>query len=93
MDAPIICKSMSPWAGPIVVLKKHTPEGAPQQFCLCIGYRKLNSLLPAVTPDTGTKKGAFALVPQPKIDELFALLKGAKYFTELDLQSGYLHIK
>ena len=27
-----------------------------------------------------------------KIDELFDLLKGAKYFTALDLHSGYYHI-
>ena len=56
-------------------------------------YRKLNSLLLAVTPTTGTKKGAFALMPLLKIDELFALLKGTKYFTALDLHSGYYQIK
>ena len=34
LDARIICKSMSPWASPIVVVKKHTSEG---------DYRKVNS--------------------------------------------------
>ena len=29
LDAGIICKSMSLWASPIVVVKKHTPEGSP----------------------------------------------------------------
>ena len=29
----------------------------------------------------------------PIIDKLFALLKGDKYFTALDLHSGYYHIK
>ena len=43
LDAGVICKSMSPWAGPIVVVKKHTPEDSSQQFHLCIDYRKLNS--------------------------------------------------
>ena len=32
-------------------------------------------------------------MPLPKIDELFALLKGVKFFTTLDLGSGYFHIK
>ena len=32
-------------------------------------------------------------MPLPKIDELFALLKGANFFTALDLRSGYYHIK
>ena len=45
-----------------VIVKKHTPEGTPQHFCLCINYRRINSLLPAVTPAVGTKKGAFTLM-------------------------------
>ena len=85
LDARIICKSMSQWASPIVIVKMHTPEGVPWQFHLCIDYRKFNSLLPAVTPAVGTKKGAFALIPLLKIDECFALLKGVKYFIVLDL--------
>ena len=53
LDAGIIFRSMSPWDKPqLVVVKKHTPEGATQQFCLCIDYRKLDSLLPAVMPET-----------------------------------------
>ena len=74
---------MSPWTHPIVVVKMHTPEGVPQQFHLCIDYRKVNYLLSEVTPAEGTK-GALALMSLPKINELFALLKGAKYFTALD---------
>ena len=83
---------MSPWANPIVVVKKHTPEVSPQQFCLCIVYRELNSLLPAVKHAMVTKEGAVTLMPLPKIDELFTLLERTKYFTALDLHSCYYHI-
>ena len=82
-----------PQGKPLSSSKKHTPEGMPQQFCLCIDYSTLKPLLPAITPAIGTKKGAFTLMPLPKIDELFALLKAEMYFTALDLQSGYYHIK
>ena len=76
---------MFPWVSPIVVIKKHTPEDSPQQFQLHIDYRKLNSLVPAITPAAGAKKGTLALIPLPKIDKLLTLLKGAKFFTALEL--------
>ena len=59
-------------------LSKIHPKGSPQQFRLCMNYRTLNSLLPSITPATGTKKGNFALMPLPKIDYLSAILKGAR---------------
>ena len=36
--------------------------------------------------------GNISLVPLPKIDEMYGRLKGAKYFTTLDLRSDYYHI-
>lgn len=44
---------------------------------LCVDYRKLN---------LKTKKDAF---PLPRIDESFDALRGAKYFSTIDLASGY----
>ena len=82
---------MSPWASPIVIVK-NTPKGSPQEFRLCTDYRKLNSLLSSVTSATDTKKGTVTLIPLPKIDELFTLLKGERYFIALDLCTGYYHI-
>ena len=78
---------------PYCSYQKHTIMGSPQQLRLYIDYRKLNSLLSSLTLATGIKEGAFTLMPLPKIDELFTLLKGAKYLTALDLHSSYYQIK
>ena len=43
----------------------------------CVDYRKLNAV---------TRKDSF---PLPKIDDAIDSLHGAKYFTTLDMQSGY----
>ena len=37
-------------------------------------------------------KGCISLVPLPNIDELIAKLKGYKFFSTLELRSGYYHI-
>ena len=54
-------------------------------------YRKINKLQPKVTKADGGK-GCISLIPLPKIDELYAKLKGYKVFSSLDLRSGYYHI-
>ena len=54
-------------------------------------YRRINKLQPKVTNADGGK-GCISLIPLPKIDELYAKLKGYKVFSSLDLRSGYYHI-
>ena len=58
---------------------------------MCIDYRRINKLQPKVTKADGGK-GCISLIPLPKIDELYAKLKGYKVFSNLDLISGYYHI-
>ena len=48
---------------------------------LCVDYRALNEV---------TIKNKY---PLPRIDDLFYQLKGAKYFSEIDLRSGYFQLK
>jgi hypothetical protein len=49
--------------------------------CICVDFRALNKL---------TKSNAY---PLPRIDECYCNLAGAKYFTCLDLRSGYWQIQ
>jgi transposase InsO family protein len=51
------------------------------QIRLCVDYRRLNSV---------TKKDAYAI---PRIDEILDQLGGSKYFTLLDLRSGYHQVE
>ena len=48
---------------------------------MCIDYRSLNEV---------TIKNKY---PLPRIDDLFNQLKGAKYFSKIDLRSGYYQLK
>ena len=57
-----------------------------------LSMRLLNDLQPEVHCADSETGGNISLVPLPKIDEMYGRLKGAKYFTTLDLQSGYYHI-
>jgi hypothetical protein len=48
---------------------------------MCIDYQSLNEV---------TIKNKY---PLPRIDDLFDQLKGAKYFSKIDLRSGYYQLK
>ena len=89
--AGVITKSMSPWDSPIVVVPKKSQHGEPPKKRLCIDFRKINNLQQAVITE-GKSKGCLSLVPLPKIDEMYVKLKGAKFFSTIDLRSGYYHI-
>ena len=89
--AGVITKSMSKWASPIVVVpKKSAPEEPPKRR-LCVDFRKVNELQQEVITAEKTK-GQISIHPLPKIDEMYAKLKGAKVFSTIDLRSGYHHI-
>ncbi|GBG67555.1 hypothetical protein CBR_g684 [Chara braunii] len=67
----------------------NSPWGAPVLFarkadgtlCLCIDYRGLNRY---------TVKNSY---PMPRADELFDRLAGNRFFTKIDLRSGYHQIR
>ena len=89
--AGIIERSISPWASPVVIVPKKSAPGEPPRRRMCIDYQRINKLQPKVTKADGGKR-CISLIPLPKIDELYAKLKGYKVFSSLDLRSGYYHI-
>ena len=89
--AGVITKSMSKWASPIVVVPKKSAPGEPLKRRLCVDFRKVNELQQEVIT-AGKTKGQISIHPLPKIDEMYAKLKGAKVSSTTDLRSGYHHI-
>ncbi|GJZ49567.1 putative nucleotidyltransferase, ribonuclease H [Tanacetum coccineum] len=67
----------------------HSPWGVPVLFVkkkdgslrMCIDYRELNKL---------TVKNRY---PLPRIDDLFDQLQGSRYFSNIDLRSGYHQLR
>ena len=82
---------MSKWASPIVVIPKKSAPGEPLKRRLCVDFRKVNELQQEVI-NAGKTKGQISIHPLPKIDDMYAKLKGAKVFSTIDLRSGYHHI-
>ena len=78
---------------PIVIVPKRTEPGEPPKKRLCVDYRVINSLLPKVNKAHSKAKGLLTIVPLPKIDEIYARLKGSKVYSSFDAQSGYHHME
>ncbi|XP_077947562.1 uncharacterized protein LOC144388873 isoform X2 [Gasterosteus aculeatus] len=72
LETQIIRESCSPYASPIVLVKKK--DGS---LRMCVDYRQLNSK---------TRRDAF---PLPRIEESLDALAGARWFSTMDLASGY----
>ena len=89
--AGVIKKSMSNWASPIVIVPKKSNPREPPKRRLCIDFRRVNELQQEVLAE-GKKKDQISLHPLPKIDEMYAKLKGVTVFSTIDLRSGYYHI-
>ena len=90
--AGVITRSVSPWASPIVIVPKKTEPGEPPKRRLCGDYRGINKLLPTVKKVGSNAKGVLTLVPLPKIDEIYAKLKGSCVYSTFDMRSGYYHM-
>ena len=74
-----ICLSASQWNAPLIVPKKSDALGK-QKLRVVVHFRKLNEL---------TIVDSF---PLPNITDILDQLRNAKYFSTLDLASGYHQI-
>lgn len=77
----IIQESKSPWNSPIIIVNKKDDESGRKKFRMVIDYRELN----AKTIDDR--------FPVPNIEELLDQLNGCKYFSIIDLKSGFHQVK
>ena len=89
--AGVIERSLSPWASPVIVVPKKSAPDEPPRRRLRVDYRRVNALQQEVKR-TDKSTGCLTLYPLPKINEMFAKLGGAKFFSTIDLRSAYYHI-
>ena len=75
-DKNVIKTSNSPWASPVVLVKKK--DGTTR---FCVNYRKVNAV---------TRKDGY---PLPRVDDTLDTLAGSKWFSTLDLISGYWQVE
>lgn len=73
----VIQPSDSPWNAPLIVVPKKPDATGQPQYRICVDFRRLNAL---------TIGDAF---PIPRIDEILDQLGRSRYYTTLDLASGY----
>ena len=96
-EAGLISRSLSNWSTPCMVMpKKHDMDKPNEvQLRMVIDYRQLNKrILMSRAPDgNGKIEKVISNYPIPTIESLLARLEGCKYFSILDLRSGYHHIR
>jgi len=76
----VIEPSSSPWTAPAILVPKKSADGKPK-YRLCVDFRELN------------KVTQFDNYPLPIFEETVSTLHGCKYFSVVDLFSGFWQIK
>ncbi|CAG9109133.1 unnamed protein product [Plutella xylostella] len=81
LEQEIISPSVSPWSAPIWVVPKKIDASGQKKWRVVIDYRKLNDVTIG------------EVYPIPQISEILDQLGQSKYFSTLDLASGFHQIK
>lgn len=77
LESDIIRPSKSPWASPIVLVKKRGTD----ELRFCVDYRKLN------------KETKLDPYPIPNMDQVLETLSGNHFFSKLDIKAMYWQVK
>lgn len=77
LENDIVEPSKSPWNSPLLVVPKKAGSDGKKRWRVVVDYRKLNEV---------TVGNAF---PLPRIEDILDQLGNSRYFTTLDLASGY----
>ena len=91
LDAGLIERSLSPYAVPIISIH-YSIISVTKITRLAIDYHELSKQLPEVQTAQAKSKGSIVLVETAKIGHIWAKLKGARFFSSLDIRSGFHHI-
>ncbi|XP_050315786.1 retrovirus-related Pol polyprotein from transposon 17.6 isoform X1 [Anthonomus grandis grandis] len=81
LDQGIIRDSISPWNSPLWIVPKKQDKSSVQKWRVVIDYRKLNN----ITVDDK--------YPLPHFNDAFDLLSNSKFFSTIDLASGFHQIQ
>lgn len=76
LNEGIIEESNSPWASPIILVKKKAKDS----YRFCVDYRKLNTV---------TERDSY---PLPNVSDTLDKLKDARYLSSLDIKSAYWQV-
>jgi hypothetical protein len=80
LNKGVIEKSNSPWYAPAILLPKKSLDGKPK-YRSCVDFRALDAVTQLDT------------YPLPLIEEASSALHGSKYFSTLDMYSGFRQVK
>jgi hypothetical protein len=79
LEKGVITPCASPWAAPVILVPKKSPDGTPK-YRFCTDFRALNAV--TQTP----------VYPIPDIKNNLSLMAGSRYFTLIVIENAYWNI-
>lgn len=79
-DQGLIRRSFSPWNSPLLLVSKRSEDPSVKKWRLCVDFRKLNEVTTKI------------VTPIPRISDILEKLGRSKWYSSLDMASGYWQI-